>query len=185
MTCRRKRVCPVKKAGSLDSRIRRLFQKPYKILRPYVAEGMTVLDIGCGPGFFTVDIARMVGATGSVIACDLQEGMLQKLGRKIRGTELEGRITLHQCKPDHIGVSVTVDFVLAFYVLHEVPDPDRLFGEMASILQPKGRMLIAEPPFHVSRREFGETIRSAGVFGLLPVDRPRVFLGRTVLLEKR
>jgi ubiquinone/menaquinone biosynthesis C-methylase UbiE len=39
---------------------------------------MTVLDIGCGPGFFTIDMARMVGDSGRVIAADLQAAMLQK-----------------------------------------------------------------------------------------------------------
>ena len=44
---------------------------------------MTVLDVGCGPGFFTLDMARLVGPSGRVIAADLQEGMLEKLGQKI------------------------------------------------------------------------------------------------------
>jgi len=48
---RHNRVCPVERAGVLDHRIRRWLQDPQKILRPYVEEGMTVLDIGCGPGF--------------------------------------------------------------------------------------------------------------------------------------
>lgn len=82
------RVCPVEMAGSLDNRIRRWVQDPQKILAPYIAEGMTVLDLGCGPGFFSIDMAQMVGKSGRVIAADLQEGMLQKLRDKIQGTEL-------------------------------------------------------------------------------------------------
>lgn len=46
------RVCPVELAGSLDNKIRKWFQNPQKILAPYIKEGMKVLDIGCGPGFF-------------------------------------------------------------------------------------------------------------------------------------
>jgi ubiquinone/menaquinone biosynthesis C-methylase UbiE len=69
-------VCPVERAGSLDSKIRRWLQNPQKILVPYVREEMTVLDIGCGPGLFSVEMARMVGKSGRVIAVDLQEGML-------------------------------------------------------------------------------------------------------------
>ena len=48
---RSNRVCPVERAGILDHGIRRWLQDPQKILRPYIEEGMTVLDIGCGPGF--------------------------------------------------------------------------------------------------------------------------------------
>nr|CBH38630.1 hypothetical protein BSM_21070 [uncultured archaeon] len=44
---------------------------------------MTALDLGCGPGFFSVEMAIMVGEYGLVIATDLQEGLLQKLKNKI------------------------------------------------------------------------------------------------------
>ena len=73
------RVCPVALSGSLDNRIRRWLQNPEKILRPYITEGMAVLDVGCGPGFFSLEMARMVGKSGRVIAADMQEGMLQKV----------------------------------------------------------------------------------------------------------
>jgi len=52
------RVCPVERAGSLDNKIRRWLRNPQKILGPYIDEGMTVLDIGCGPGLFTADFAN-------------------------------------------------------------------------------------------------------------------------------
>jgi ubiquinone/menaquinone biosynthesis C-methylase UbiE len=184
MSKRNSRVCPVQRAGSLDSRIRRWIQDPRKILRPYVEEGMTVLDIGCGPGFFSVDLARMVGESGYVIASDLQEGMLQKLRKKIQGTELEKRVILHKCKEDEIGVSEDVDFVLAFYVVHEVPDQEKLFNEIKSILKPNGQVFIVEPPFHVSKAAFEETVRIAQNAGFRPVERPKVVLSKTVILKR-
>ena len=152
---------------------------------PYVREGMTVLDIGCGPGFFSVEMAQMVGDSGRVIAADLQEGMLEKLRSKIHGTELEQRITLHKCPEGRIGVSDKVDFVLAFYMLHEIPNQREFFEEAASILKPDGLVLIVEPPFHVSKSAFEETIDKAREAGLTPVERPRVFLSKTVVLKKR
>ena len=77
------RVCPVERAGSLDSKLRKWFQNPSKILAPFIKEGMKVLDVGCGPGFFSIEIAKMVGKNGKVFSADLQEGMLQKLRNKI------------------------------------------------------------------------------------------------------
>jgi ubiquinone/menaquinone biosynthesis C-methylase UbiE len=71
-----RRVCPVERAGWLTNPVRRWFQNPERILKDYVKEGMTVLDIGCGPGFFSVAMATMVGETGKVIAADIQDGML-------------------------------------------------------------------------------------------------------------
>ena len=55
MTAEKNRVCPVELADSLDSKIRRFLQNPQKILKPFVSEGMKVLDIGCGPGFFSIE----------------------------------------------------------------------------------------------------------------------------------
>jgi ubiquinone/menaquinone biosynthesis C-methylase UbiE len=77
MSRQKNRVCPVSLAGGLDNKIRRWLQNPRKILAPYIQEGMTVLDIGCGPGFFSIEMAQLVGKSGKVFAADLQEGMLQ------------------------------------------------------------------------------------------------------------
>ncbi|MEK6582726.1 MAG: class I SAM-dependent methyltransferase [Nitrospirota bacterium] len=184
MSDKKNRICPVEIAGMLDNKIRRWLQNPRKILEPYIEEGMTVLDIGCGPGFFSIDMAQMVGKSGRVIASDLQEGMLQKLRDKIRGTELEERITLHKCEENKIGVSDSVDFVLAFYLVHEVPNQEQLFNEISSILKPNGQVLIAEPLFHVSKTAFEETIKKARSAGFTPVERPKVFLSKTVLMKK-
>ncbi len=52
MSNRNNHVCPVEEAGILDNKFRRWLQKPQKIVSPYIEEGITVLDIGCGPGFF-------------------------------------------------------------------------------------------------------------------------------------
>jgi ubiquinone/menaquinone biosynthesis C-methylase UbiE len=144
---------------------------------------MTVLDIGCGTGFFSIDVAQMVGPSGRVIASDLQEGMLQKLRDKIQGTELEERITLHQCEENQVGVSVNVDFVLAFYMVHEVSNSKEFFKEIKSILKPDGQVLIVEPPFRVSKRAFEETIRKARDAGLRPVEGPKVLLSKTAILK--
>ena len=181
---RNNRVCPVERAGILDHRIRRWLQDSQKILRPYIEEGMTVLDIGCGPGFFSIDMAQMAGRSGRVIASDLQEGMLQKLRDKIQGTELEERFTLHQCEEDKVGVSVNVDFVLAFYMVHEVPNPKKFFEEINSILKPNGQVLVVEPPLRVSKKAFEETIRKARDSGFKPVEGPKVLLSKTVILKK-
>ncbi len=145
---------------------------------------MTVLDLGCGPGFFSIDMAQMVGKSGRVIAADLQEGMLQKLRDKIQGTELEERITLHNSEENRIGVSDKIDFVLVFYVVHELPNRQEFFEELKSILKPKGQVLIEEPPFRVSNAAFKETIRKAKDAGFTPAEGPKVFLSKTAILRK-
>jgi ubiquinone/menaquinone biosynthesis C-methylase UbiE len=184
MTRRKNRVYPVERAGSLDARIRRWVQDPRKIMQPFVEEGMTVLDIGCGPGYFTIDMARMVGGTGRVIAVDLQEGMLHKLRAKIEGSELEARIRLHKSEANRIGVTEKADFALCFYLLHELPDQRAFFAELLSILKPDGQALLVEPPIHVSRKAFAETVEKAREAGFTPAAGPRVFLSKSAVLRK-
>jgi len=185
MSKKNNRICPVERAGTLDSRIRRWIQNPQNILEPYIEEGMTVLDLGCGPGFFSIDMAQMVGQAGRVFACDLQDGMLQKLKLKIQGTTLNKRITLHKCDENKIGLLGQVDFILAFYMIHEITHQEDLFTEIASILKPNGQILIVEPPFHVSKSAFEYTISIAQKAGLKLIERPKVLFGKTAVLKKR
>jgi ubiquinone/menaquinone biosynthesis C-methylase UbiE len=184
MKDKKKHVCPVEKAKGLDNFFRKLVQNPKKILKDYVKEGMTVLDIGCGPGFFSVGIADMVGTSGKVIAADLQQGMLDRIKKKIKGTEIENIIELHKCEEDRIGISKMVDFVLAFYMVHEVPDKDKFLKEIYSILKPEGTFFIIEPSFHVSKKAFEETVNRADTIGFSQVKRPGMMLSRAVVLKK-
>jgi ubiquinone/menaquinone biosynthesis C-methylase UbiE len=179
----KQRVCPVENAGSLDNVVRKWIQNPEKILLPYIQPGMSVMDFGCGPGFFTMTMAKMVEKGGKVFAVDLQEGMLQKVKEKIQSTELEDRIKLHQCKESGIGVSELFDFVLAFYVVHEVPNQEAFFYELKSLVKPGGTVLIVEPPFHVSKKAFQKCLQKAREAGFNAERGSSVILSKTALLS--
>lgn len=175
-------ICSVKFAGGLDCRIRRWFQNPRKILAPFVREGMTAVDIGCGPGFFTLDMAALVGGTGRVIATDLQQGMLDLVARKLGKTDLASRVTLHLCQSTHVGLPEKADFILLFYMVHEVPDAATLFAELAASLKPDGRILMVEPPFHVTKKKFSQEVELAKAAGLVSLDCVKVSGGSGALL---
>jgi ubiquinone/menaquinone biosynthesis C-methylase UbiE len=177
-------VIPLEHAGRLERRWRKFLQNPRRILRPFVKEGMTVLDMGCGPGFFSIEAAKMAGQAGRVIGVDLQEGMLARLREKIAGTELEKRFTLHRCAENRIGVAGPIDFFLAFYVVHEVPDAKSFFAEVYSLLKPGCRMLVAEPAFRVSKPEFEQTVRIAREAGFTIAKGPLLMFSRTAVLVK-
>ncbi len=179
------RVCPVEKAGGLDNAIRKWLQNPNKILSPYIKPGMTVLDLGCGPGVFTVAIAELLAGQGKVIAADLQEGMLEKVRQKIRETALEPHIELHQCQADSIDLREPVDFALAFYMVHEVPDQEKLFAELKSIVKRGGMLFIVEPKIHVSKKDFEEMLGRLARIGFESIERPKVFFSRSVVLRSR
>jgi ubiquinone/menaquinone biosynthesis C-methylase UbiE len=76
------RVCPWWLGYFLISPLRQFRQNPSAILRPYVHDGQTVLEPGPGMGFFTLELARLVGARGRVVAVDVQPKMLDKLKRR-------------------------------------------------------------------------------------------------------
>ncbi len=177
------RVCPWWLAYTFDNPLRRLVHDPEKLLALHVARGMTVLDVGCGMGFFSIALARLVGEGGSVIAVDVQQKMLDVTAERARRAGLGGRIRLQRCEPDDLGVESRADFVLAFWMVHEVPDAESLFRQARSCLGPGGKMLVAEPKIHVPRKRFEAIVLSAGRAGLRPCGAPRVGLSRAVLLE--
>lgn len=144
---------------------------------------MTALDLGCGPGYFSIEMAKMVAPSGKVIAADLQKKMLEKVIKKIKGTEAEPIVEIHKCQDDTIGVTEKVDFVLAFWMIHEVPDQEKLFAELKSVLNPGGRIFIVEPKFHVTKHAFEKMITIVKNKGFKISESPKVFISRSVLLN--
>jgi len=135
-------------------------------------------------GFFTIPLAKLTGKTGKVIAADLQPEMLAGIQRRARKAGVDERIILHQCTTEHIGVKEAVDFCLAFWMVHEVPDRDSFFREIASLLKPGGCLLMAEPKLHVSAEGFKETLKAAVDAGLRVTDQPHLLFSFSALLKK-
>jgi SAM-dependent methyltransferase len=170
-------VCPWWLGYFLVSPLRRLWQQPEKILSPFVGEGMLVLEPGCGMGFFTLDLARIVGPKGRVVAVDLQERMLAGLRRRAARAGLLGRIDVRLAQTDRLGVTDLagqVDVALALHVVHEVPDVAGFFAEIAATLKPDGRLLFVEPRGHVSAEAFDASLTMAEQAGFRAVDRPHI-----------
>jgi ubiquinone/menaquinone biosynthesis C-methylase UbiE len=168
----------------LDNPFRRLLQDPEKILAGHIRPGMTAIDIGCGPGDFTRTMAAMAGESGSVIAIDLQKEMLLHAQEKCRNNRSAAPVTWHQCGPDSLGITAAADFVLSFYMVHEVPDQGRLFREVFELLRPGGKYLVVEPVFHVTDGAFAATLAAAKQAGFRVAGQPSLSLCRAVLLEK-
>ena len=159
-------------------------QNPRRILTEFVHEGDTVVDLGCGPGFFTLPLAQLVGATGLVVAVDIQEKMLAKMLARAEKAGLAARIRAHVAGAESLGVTGPADFVLAFWMVHEVPDKARFLAEAYDLLKQGGRLLLVEPRGHVSKGQFRRTVETALGAGFALVDEPRVTLSRAVLLSR-
>lgn len=177
-------VCSHTCSFALDNVIRRIFQDPVKIAGPYIRPGDTVIDFGCGPGYFTTAMAKLAGPGGKVWAVDLQPEMLEKVHKKCRALGLSDIVTCHQCSEHAVDLDAAVqaDFMLAYYMVHEVPDILAFFKQAFPLLRPGGRFLVVEPPFHVSRSQFKDIRAAALEAGFRMLDTPKGKGGRTLLL---
>jgi len=184
MLLRDKHVCPWWLAYTFDNPLRSWLHGTRKILGPYLKEGMTAVDIGCGMGFFSRGMAKIVGDGGRVIAVDLQQKMLDILMKRALQDGVAHRILLHRAVQGDIGVMEQADFVLAFWMAHEVEDERTFFKQIFAILKPTGTLLIAEPRMHVSRARFEELLSLAREAGFVESDFPRIGFSRAAVLKK-
>jgi ubiquinone/menaquinone biosynthesis C-methylase UbiE len=180
-------ICPGWLGYFLVSPLRRLMQDPKAILRPFVTEGMVVIEPGCGMGFFNIEMARLVGPRGKVVAVDLQPKMLAGLQRRARKAGVADRIDPRLADTARLNVddlAGRVDFALVFAVVHELPDEGRFFAEMHRTLRPDGKILVAEPKGHVTAAKFQASMEAASRLGFRITDGPVIKGSRTAVLER-
>ena len=181
------RVCPWWIGYILASPLRRLRNDPTKILAPYVRAGMKVVEPGTGMGFFTLELARLVGPQGRVVAVDIQEKMLAGLRRRAVRAGVLDRVDARLSRPDSLGLddpAGTVDFVLAFAVVHEMPSPEWFFQQVSGPMKPGACLLLAEPNGHVKPAAFEAELTAAARVGLRVAERPSIGGSRAALLRK-
>ena len=181
-------TCPWWRGYLLASPLRRLIENPAARLAPYVRAGMLVLEPGPAMGFFTLELARMVGPAGRVVAVDLQEKMLAELRRRAGRAGLAERIETRCCTQDDLGIGDLAgrfDFVVLFHMLHEVSDQSRFLRAIHAALKPGGGVLIVEPRGHVSAEAFQASQTRAAAIGFTIAEpgqgkELRVLLRRTI-----
>lgn len=178
-------ICHHRMAFMLDNFVRKLIQHPGRIVREYIKPGDTVIDLGCGPGFFSMEMAKLVGEAGQVIAADLQEEMLARVRQKADKKKLMRRLRFHKCQPDRVGLKLEdkADFMLAFYMIHETPDPMAFLNEVKSLLKKGGKFLVVEPKMHVNQEKYEQMIAMAQQSGYHVLGFPKKKGGRSVLLS--
>jgi ubiquinone/menaquinone biosynthesis C-methylase UbiE len=129
---------------------------------------MTVLEPGGGMGFFSLPLARLVGAEGRVVCVDLQPRMVDGLRRRARKAGLLDRLETAVCSAEDLGIGKwegRIDLALVIHVIHEVPDPDRFLRQIHAALRPGGRLVVIEPKGHVRPAQFGKTLALAETVG--------------------
>lgn len=182
------KTCPWRRSHGFAGKLRHLIQNPVAILSPYITEGMTVLDIGCGMGFLSVPAARMVGESGKVVMVDLQHKMLAGAMKELAAAGLSARAFPVQCTQQSLAISAfdgKVDFACAFMVVHEATDKSLMLAEIYRSLKPGGRLLIAEPIIHVSPENYAETLSLAQQIGFqIAGEAPAIRICMANILHK-
>jgi ubiquinone/menaquinone biosynthesis C-methylase UbiE len=109
-----------------------------------VQPGQVICDMGCGNGFYTLPLAKLVGAKGKVFAVDIQREMLGLLRDRAREEKLRNIKLLHGDVHDPHLESNSCDLVLMVDVYHEFSHPEQMLAAIRQSLKPTGRVALVE-----------------------------------------
>jgi SAM-dependent methyltransferase len=144
------RLFPPLDLGLLESPDREAWQKPDLIMDALgIADGGVVADMGAGGGWFTIRLARRVGPNGLVYAQDIQELMIDAVGRQVQRENLRNVRTVLGTESDP-NLPRGLDAVLIVNAYHEMDNPARpdvivtLLRNIAAALKPQGRVGVVD-----------------------------------------
>ena len=128
----------------MGSLLRKWLMNPVKTLKiANVQPGQTILEVGCGTGFFTIPAAQIVGDEGRIIALDASSDYLKTVASKVRSAELTNVEIIQRDALTTELEAETMDMALLFGVL---PFPllplDKLLPEMHRVLKPGASMSV-------------------------------------------
>ena len=125
-------------------------------------EGMVVVDYGCGPGRYTLPVAKLVGPKGKVFAVDIQPTAITMVKKKAASEALTNvEAILVDSYDTHIEES-SIDLVLLVDTFHMISDHDALFREIHRILNQDG--LLFMDPGHMKLERAIEIVESTDLF---------------------
>lgn len=157
---------PVSQAATLLHPLRRRIHPPEEMLAWFgIGRGHTVLELGPGPGYFTVEAARRAGEAGRVLCVDIQRGMLEALRPRLRE---HGVANAHPLLGDATRLPLAdgaADCAYLVTVLGEVPDRPAALNELRRVLKPGGALAFAETltdPDYVPRDALRDLCRATG-----------------------
>lgn len=153
----------------LDSRLRKWMQPASLLIaRSEIKNGSTVLEIGCGSGAYTLDIARAVGNDGVVYALDIQQSMIDQVDRKLskeQNRDIKNVKLLLGNAYELPFEDQSIDTLSMITVLQEIPDKQKALTEAARVLKEEGRLSVTEllvDPDYRSRKTTTRQVNSTG-----------------------
>jgi len=162
--------CPASFAGLVNNSIRRQYMRPV-FDRIGIQAGETVLELGPGPGLFTVEAARRAGPDGHLIAVDIQPEMIAMVEAHLQQAGL-ANVETHVASAHDLPFSdSSLDRAFLVTVLSEIPDPPRALAELHRTLKPGGMLSITEEFLDPDYPFASETIRRVEAAGFRLAER--------------
>jgi ubiquinone/menaquinone biosynthesis C-methylase UbiE len=157
--------CPAAFSWVVNNPLRRRYTRPV-LGRVGISPGERVLELGPGPGVFTVEAARHVGPEGRLIAVDIQPKMIAQVQKRVQEAGLTN-VETHVASASHLPLDdASVDRAFLVTVLPEIPDPDLALAELHRVLRPGGVLSITEEFLDPDYPFAFETIRRVEAAGL-------------------
>ena len=140
-----------------------LFVNPYKLLKEAgLKPGQKVLEVGCGPGFFTIPAAKIVGEKGKVYALDVNPVAVETVRRKIKKKGLKN-VEVMLADASETGLpNESIDVAFLFGVVHALDDVDAVMWEMHRVLKAKGVLSIQKSWW--SEKKLLDAVTKNGLF---------------------
>jgi len=123
-----------------------------------VRAGARVLDVGCGPGIFTIPFARAVGSAGRVYAADILPEMIAACRSRAEAAGLRNIETALSTENAVPFPAACADLVFACQLLHELHDPTLFFAEMRRVLAAEGRLVVVQDSEFESAVSAGDVV---------------------------
>jgi len=176
--------CPAALSWLVYNPLRRRYMRPV-LDRVGIQPGERVLELGPGPGAFTVDAARRAGSGGRIIAVDIQPEMIARVEQRVREAGLTN-VETHVAGAYELPLEgESIDRAFLVTVLPEVPDRDRALAELWRVVKPGGRLSVTEEFMDPDYPFPFETIRRVEAAGFDVVQRFGGFWVYTINFRKR
>lgn len=145
----------------LDNPMRRKALPPDEVINTLnINKDQHVADVGCGIGYFTIPMAKVVGEGGKVYAIDINPDMLEETRKRVEKEGYTNVEIVHSSENNFKIPDSSVDVIFTATVFHELNEPEIFLNECKRVLKTEGRLVVLDwnkinekigPPIHTRK----------------------------------